>query len=187
MKRITTIIISIMTILLLVGCQPLVQQEIECPTCNECPEQKECPTCEVCPEEKVCSTCEICIEKTCERCESSQIPEGKAMLDAGLIEWGENEFDSSETLFNYWITNYGDTESNNVRVRCLVLDINGNVVWSMTDDYGNIASKTIQLDQIETDRLNDIAEYSADCHIQSCSNCDILYKRIPELVEGYES
>ena len=173
MRKIALAVVAILALLFVMGCQP-----------TTCPE-KTCPSCEVCPEQKECLVCE-----ECEECDLSQIPQGKAMLDVDMYTWGENELDSSEVLFDYWLTNFGDSEAKNVKVRCKLTDANGVTAISTLDDYGNIASTTAQLGEVltkKTSKYSATTEYSGYCYVESCTNCDILYKRIPALIEGYES
>ena len=114
--------------------------------------------------------------------------EDKAILDVAVYDWGENEYNSNEMLFNYWVTNYGDVEARDIRVICK-LDDDYSTAFSATDYYGNLASRSSEFGEFTsktTSNVDSYTFYSAYCYIESCSNCEILHKRIPELVESYE-
>lgn len=133
------------------------------------------------PEEEcdVCEQCETCLERM----------DDKAILDVEMYDWGENLYDDSELLFNYWITNYGDVEAKNVNVMCKLSNVEHGVVFSGLDNYGNLASRSSEFGEFtpkDTSTTNQYDEYSAYCYVESCDNCEILYKRVPELVEIYE-
>ncbi len=147
-------------------------------------EKQECPEI-ICLEQEVCLECE-----ECQVCKQSQIPIGKSMLDINMYTWGINELDNNEILFQYWIYNYGDTESKNIRVRCKLSDDNNKVLVSIIDNYGNLASISAEFGEVITKKPLSVSmtkEYVGYCYVESCSNCEILYKRIPKLVESYEA
>jgi len=132
-----------------------------------------CPTC------KQCEECEICPDRI----------EDKAILDIEMYDWGENLYDDSELLFDYWITNYGDVEAKNIKVRCKLNNLEQGVVFSALDNYGNLASRSSELGEFtpkDTSTKNSYDKYSAYCYVESCDNCEILYKRIPAIAEIYE-
>lgn len=161
------IILSLVFIgmLFLVGCQ------VECPDCV-CPEQKECPELE---------ECQVCGEP--------QIEKGKAILNAEMYGVAFNELDTNEMFFDYWIYNYGDTEAKNVKVKCVLLGWDYNVLKRVVDDYGNLASSSAELGEVVFKKPNSVTlntELTGICYVVSCSNCEILYKRVPKAVEAYE-
>ena len=122
--------------------------------------------------------CEVCLNNT----------QNKAILDVEIYDWAENLYDSSEMFFDYWIYNYGNNEAKNIKVRCKLFDKYDNVRASVVDYYGNLASASVEFGEVITSNFksNSQEEFSATCYIESCDNCEILYKRIPELVEGYK-
>ena len=59
--------------------------------------------------------------------------------------------------------------------------------YDIVDNYGNLASQSYEFGEIITkDVANNFDLYVPSCHVESCENCEILYKRIPKLVESYE-
>ncbi len=136
----------------------------------------------------ISQTEEECLE--CEQCETClERMDDKAILDVEMYDWGENLYDDSELLFDYWITNYGDIEAKNVNVRCKLSNVEQGVVFSALDNYGNLASRSSEFGEFtskDTSTTNQYDEYSAYCYVESCDNCEILYKRVSELVEIYE-
>lgn len=129
---------------------------------------------------------------TCEKftfCEEPQIAQGKAILDVQMYQQAINELDDSEMFFDYWIYNFGDAEAKDVKVTCKLFDDKNNVAKIATDTKGNLASHSGELGEIITSRPAKLAEgkmVTGICYVESCNNCDILYKRIPNLVEIYE-
>ena len=92
-------------------------------------------------------------------------------------------------LFDYWIYNYGDTEAKDIKVKCVLLGEDYESLKVIKDDYGNLASNTVKPAEVmfETPvgvKLDTLM--SGICYVESCSNCEILYKRIPEAVKEYE-
>jgi len=135
-----------------------------------------------------CPTCETC--KTCETC-----PEEKALMTGELNSWGENLYDSSENIFTVDITNYGYREGKNIEVTCQVFksDKEGYIigdsvaVTTTKKSIGNVASTSYK--QVELTAKINIQEGNtptAHCFISSCDSCEVLYKRVPELVEIFE-
>jgi len=124
-------------------------------------------------------------ELECEQCK--ECIQDKALLDIQPYEWGVNLYDNSEFLFNYWIMNYGDVEAKNIKVRCKLEDVSENVAFSQVHTYGNLASKSVEFGETTPKKslainYNPNKEYSGYCYVESCDNCIILYKRIPNLV-----
>jgi len=114
----------------------------------------------------------------------------KAIINAGIYDWGYNELDTNQLLFDYWIYNYGKVEAKNIKVRCKLFDVNNKVVSSSLHNYGNLASQSVQLGEFTPQKpsaININGEYSPICYVESCENCDILYKNVPDLIESYES
>lgn len=117
------------------------------------------------------------------------LPEEKAMLFVELYDWGYNENKYDELLFNYWVHNFGNVEAKNIKVICSMFEDGIKKTYSATDNYGNLASRSSEFGEFTPTKNNLIdynKEYAPVCHIESCDNCEILYKRIPELIESYE-
>ena len=114
--------------------------------------------------------------------------EEKALVEAQIYDWFANEDDPTELVFDYSIYNYGDIEAKNIEVRCSLYDEDGTrVIASVLDNYGNLASKSYEFGEVVTDDVtNSFDYYSALCYVESCDDCEILYKRIPELIVDYE-
>jgi hypothetical protein len=173
MRGIAIAVIAVLALLFVIGCQPVNCPEKTCPACEVCPEEKECPVCEEC---KGCPDCEVCLDD-------------KPMLDVDMLIWAINEYDNSEMLFDYWIYNYGDTEAKDVKVKCKLEDTRGKVLKTVVDNYGNLASRSGELGEVVTSKpsISMTQEYIGYCFVDSCKNCEILYKRIPDLIEAYQS
>lgn len=114
--------------------------------------------------------------------------EEKAMLKVETAGWFVNLYDETEMFFDYWIYNFGDKEAKNIKVKCKLYDENYNLLTSVTDNFGNLASNSGEFGEVYTDDvMEENKEYVGLCYVESCDNCEILYKRIPDLVESYES
>ena len=110
------------------------------------------------------------------------------MVDVKIYSWGYNLEDDTEALFSYWLSNYGDKEVKNVKVTCKLFDTNDNMQMTAEDNFGNIASQSTEFGEFTPKipaSINFNKEYSPICYVSSCDNCEILYKRIPDLVESY--
>ena len=117
-----------------------------------------------------------------------EVPDNRAMLTAVEIGTYENIDDSSEMFFNYRVDNFGDVEAKGVKVRCKILNQNGNAVVSVLDNFGSVASNSYDVGEVITD-LVPYSEYEDGtyfCYVESCDDCEILSKNIPELREFYE-
>ncbi len=118
-----------------------------------------------------------------------EVPEEKALLDVQIYQWAENLYDSSEMFFDYWIYNYGNVEARNVVVECeLIEDDLETRRTSVTHNIGNLASRSESFEEVEVKnpQIKQGEEFVGLCHVESCDNCEILYKRIPSLIEDYE-
>ncbi len=114
-------------------------------------------------------------------------PEEKALLKAETIQWAINLYDENEMFWEYYVYNFGGVEAKNVKVRCIIYDENYNTLKSATDNFGSIASYSAELgDAYAPNIMNEFGEFGGLCYIKSCDNCEILYKKIPELVESYK-
>jgi len=104
------------------------------------------------------------------------------MLMLELSQWGENEYDSSERLFDYYIYNFGSIEAKNVKVRCEINNYYGNLIQEETFSIGNIASNSYEF-QESTIKFKGIAsDYNEGmCYIESADGEYInLYDRLSE-------
>ncbi len=114
----------------------------------------------------------------------------KALLDVKLYGWAVNEENNSQMYFGYEICNYGDEEARNVNIKCVIKDELVGEISSSIQEVGNIASETSSYKEFysfDNSLETEITENStAVCYVDSCENCEILYKNIPELVEYYE-
>ena len=125
----------------------------------------------------------------CKVCDNAQISEGKGILDILMYTWAINELNNSQVFFDYWIRNFGDSEAKDIKIRCKLYDKTGNAIISTSNNYGNLASKTAQLGEVitgKTNRYDSNTAYSSNYYVESCTNCDLLYKRVLTLVEAYE-
>ena len=123
------------------------------------------------------------VEKQC------PIIEEKALLDVQIYDWAINELDESEMFFDYWIYNYGNVEAKNVKVRCDLIEEDLETKrTSVLHSSGNLASLSESFEEVILDipEINEDEEFVGLCHVESCDNCEILYKKIPELVKNYE-
>lgn len=115
-----------------------------------------------------------------------QIKKNMAILDVSVYNWAINADNEDELFFDYRIYNYGDTEGKNIVVECSLYDDDFNKLATKEQRFGNLASSSLQFSEITTDTPN-LEEIDDDtmvfslCYIKSCKNCDILYKRIPDL------
>ncbi|MFA5070854.1 MAG: hypothetical protein WC511_00605 [Candidatus Pacearchaeota archaeon] len=120
--------------------------------------------------------------------ECPEVPKEKALVDAQVYDWAENLDNPNEMFFQYWIYNYGNVEAKNIQVRCDLWNEEGTlIVATAIDNFGNLASLSTDFGELVTeDKANNYDYYIPLCYVESCDNCEILYKRIPELIESYE-
>ena len=120
----------------------------------------------------------------CEQC--LECPKEKAMLDVVVAEWFINIDNENELFFDFWVYNYGSEEAKNVIVECAIYD-ETKLIKKVSEKIGNIASTSVTFKEIMTETLEvKLEEYLVVCYVIDCDNCDILYKRIPELKEQIE-
>lgn len=110
------------------------------------------------------------------------------ILDAQTFDWATNQYNTSEMFFDYWLYNYGDSEAKNIVIRCDLWDEDGvKILATVRDNYGNLASRTADFGEVTTKDISGYGIYYIPlCYVESCDNCEVLYKRIPELVTSYE-
>ena len=126
--------------------------------------------------------------KNCPDCDRQK--DEKALLDINMYTWGINLYNPNEFLFQYWITNYGNAEAKNIKVRCKLGCYEEGVIFSSQHDYGNLASRSTEFWEVTPKKLvskkySPTREYSGYCYIESCDNCEILFHRVPNLVKFY--
>ena len=114
----------------------------------------------------------------------NECPEEKSILDAQIYDWAINEDNSSEMFFDYWLYNYGNVEARNIKVRCDLYEDDLIIkATSVIDNFGNLASRSSAFGEVLTPDVSKSNEfYTALCYVESCDNCEILYKRIPDLI-----
>lgn len=126
----------------------------------------------------ICDECETCLDRM----------DDKSILDVSIYDWGYDESNPQDILFDFFIMNYGNIEAKNIAVTCSLDDSSGNHIFSIIDLYGNLASRSVELGEFIEEGPNNMdmyEEYSAYCYVSDCDNCEILYERIPELAENY--
>jgi len=111
------------------------------------------------------------------------------ILDARIYDWNINLYDNSEVFFDYWLYNYGEVEAKGVKVICGLYDENDNLLGTAADYVGNVASQSVSFEEATMRTpigfgVGDIS--TAICLVKSSDNGEILYERIPELVEDVE-
>jgi len=90
------------------------------------------------------------------------------MLLVEFDGWGENEYDLSETLFTYFIYNFGNTEAKNVKVKCNISDTNDILIEEYFFNIGNVASNSYDYEQSSIKSLSiNTSEYLAICYLES--------------------
>ena len=114
--------------------------------------------------------------------------EGVGIVDAEILSGVVDPENPSEMKFNYLIYNYGDSKAKDVVVRCDLWDEEGKeIVFTTRDNFGDLDSSTTKTGEVSAEYSpSEEAYYIPLCYVESCDNCEILYKRIPELVEEYE-
>jgi len=115
-----------------------------------------------------------------------EIIEEKALLDVGLYDWAINVDNVDEIFFEYFIYNYGKVEAKNVKVRCTLWDESGEIKTTVIQNVGNVASFSSPFQSVITDyTISEDELFVSDCFVESCDDCDILWKKIPRLVDWY--
>jgi hypothetical protein len=115
------------------------------------------------------------------------IEDNRAILNTEYLGLYENIDNSLEMFFQYRVDNFGNEEAKNVKVNCKIWDKNNNIEVSVIDNVGNIASKSFYLGEVVTNNKYTDKDGTLSCYIDSCDNCIILYKNIPELTDKYDN
>lgn len=111
----------------------------------------------------------------------------EALLDVEVINLNENFYNEEEMFYTYAISNYGDVEAKNIIVKCKILNSKYEEVNFVEHNFGNLASNSREISEVTTKNI-DYSLYENGtyfCFVQSCDNCIILWKSVPELVEYY--
>ena len=111
--------------------------------------------------------------------------QNQPMLYTEVIYFAENIDDSSETIFDYFIYNFGNTQADNVNVSCYVLDDDSNILNSQEFKIGSLASKSSLWKEsiMDYESNNDQSEFGA-C-VAQCEGCISLEYEIPEIRERH--
>lgn len=117
---------------------------------------------------------------------SAIVPDKNSPVDVTTDLWAVNEDNQDEIFFRYLITNYGTQEVTDITITCKLFE-DMQLIIKGTQDFGNLASESIQMGELAMPRpaLSNDKEYLGVCYVESCSGCDILYKKIPGLAEVY--
>jgi hypothetical protein len=116
----------------------------------------------------------------------------EGVVHVEIFDWGYNEENEDELIFSYWIYNFGNFEAKDINVRCKLFESFGDeeVASTSLHKYGNLASRSVRWEEFLTprpDTVNLEDEYTSICYVESCENCEVLFRRIPELIESFES
>jgi len=129
-----------------------------------------------------------CTAKNCPECKGRW---DTGMLDIDLYQAAQNINNEDEFFFEYWISNYGDVEAKDIIVKCKVIDEDLNTLIEVEGNYGNLASRSMQLGSLSTDVTPEYIALPYDalvnygCMVTSCTNCEILIQRIPDALTGF--
>lgn len=118
-----------------------------------------------------------CPEKECPK------EEEKALVYTHFSDWGGELGNPNGYIFQYSVYNFGDVEAKDIIVKCIILDQDDNIVKTTTKNFGNLASNSGQYDEMYEDLSVNTIDYGGYCITKSCSNCEILERKIPELRE----
>ena len=106
------------------------------------------------------------------------------MLLTQFIEWGESIEDSSTILFIYYIYNFGNIEAKNVKVKCVITDIDENILKQQSFNIGNIASNSYEYQESSIKYYLNPTEHLAYCELESADGEYInLEERLAEIEE----
>ncbi len=89
------------------------------------------------------------------------------MILVEFDSWGENINDSSETIFSYFVFNFGNIEAKNVTIICEVSDINDNILKEQFFNIGNIASNSYEYQESYMDYYGNSFEEFGICKLKS--------------------
>ena len=112
-------------------------------------------------------------------------PEEQAMVSVIFDSWGENMYDSSEVIFSYNIINYGFVEAKDIKVKCYVANRNDELINSVTDNAGNIASTSFKYGESYL-KIRTTDDMTGFCYAVSCDNCVLLNQRLTEIQSSFK-
>ena len=76
-----------------------------------------------------------------------EVEKQQPMLLLYNMEWFSNAEDSSETIFDYYIFNFGNVEAKDVKVGCSIQDEFENVIREEIFSIGNVASNSYEFQE----------------------------------------
>jgi len=108
-------------------------------------------------------------------------PEKEALIFTSFNEWASELGNPNGYIFSYWIYNFGEIEAKNVVVECIIIDEDENIIKRINKTVGNLASGSMEYNEMYTDIFENTDEFSGYCLTKSCSNCNVLEKNIIDL------
>ncbi len=117
---------------------------------------------------------------------SQEVVEEKAQVFTAFTDWSGELGKQNGYIFTYWINNFGEVEAKDVVVECIVTDQNDNVIKRINKNFGNLASTSMEYDEMYVNIFEDTTDFSGYCITKSCSNCEILEEKIPDIAKYYE-
>jgi len=96
-----------------------------------------------------------------------EVEKEQPMILVEFDSWGENINDSSETIFSYFVFNFGNIEAKNVTIICEVSDINDNILKEQFFNIGNIASNSYEYQESYMDYYGNSFEEFGICKLKS--------------------
>lgn len=118
---------------------------------------------------------------TQEECPGCPQPEEKAQVFTSFVEWGAELGKQNGYILTYWVNNFGEIEAKDVVIECIITDQNDNVIKRINKNFGNLASNSMEYDEMYENIFEDTTDFNAYCLTKSCSNCDILENKITDL------
>ncbi len=113
--------------------------------------------------------------------EEVELPEEKAQVFTSFSEWGAEVGKPNGYIFKYWVQNFAEVEAKDIVVECILTDQNNNVLKRINKNFGNLASGSMEYDEMYDSIFEDTTNYNGYCLTKSCSNCEILETKIPDL------
>lgn len=113
------------------------------------------------------------------------ISKEKAELLSRFDHWVENYYNENELIFRYNLYNFGNEEAKDVEMTCQIMrdDL---ILKKLTKDVNNIASRSGRYGEMIVEYSENTDNTTGICYVNDCGgNCELLYERIPSLVESY--
>jgi hypothetical protein len=111
------------------------------------------------------------------------------LLHVTYFDWGPNENNENELLFQPTVANFGYIEATEVEVTCEVYEtdedgfaVSDYPVLTTSGEIGNVASTSTKITELTYDVSNtyvDTNKTMAVCYVSSCADCEILIDRLP--------